>query len=959
MGKKKNICKKGFSCGLACIPKYKKCLADLGDESVNLINYFRGFIDKTGLLNTVPILDELEIEKKVNQLKSSISSEKGKIKRGVGSIDKLKNLEEDFKEYSAKFTDEVKGRIKDFYAKSVLEFINDPTIGGYETLEDYINNLSGDNSPYWSFPKESLLFLAELHSESRVSYNRRDTEIGDDLEEYNEVLYKNLEYVSRNLGTDNINGIIDSFFKVVRKDIDAKSRDERAEKERNFQQYKKEIGEKLNKYVLSTDQVRILSDNIRFNVLNNFSPKNEYSGQTNAKVAYTIRKAISSLGDDETDFINKIFSGDDPLSSDDIEKLTSLYSSSSSEADIENKDGSVLIRIGVLNKLAANPNVEESTILDILNSPFVGSLGTNTGDKKLYLGDVGGDANKLFQSDLPFGKDKNINNVLVNKALQGILQKNGLKLLKSEKELIPPYLNSDGKVFDTNYKGDNPGLTSKKRFVELLFQEYTRDKINDESPEILKALNENLPKDVGFNAFYLEPSGVENLLELISKGKLSENDGLDLYNKDLVERDAEDLLSKYKEALAKGDKELKSFFKEDFLNFMANFGFKRTEAAEYIPVVYASATGKQAAVLDKYDGKPFPFADAIIAGGDGSAHALVSVKYGNSGGVPADANALTNLVNPQYTKYIGRPGGKDGDEWDNLKRERSALEFGNKNPGIKLRDGVDFDNYLSGLNGHFNLGELKKDAEGGSDQFLKDFYGKVKLLETALKENDDQLLAVIFGLYNIDKMEKRFNAQNKITDSATAKKSAMSILESRVKENYPDSSPSEIVDLINKMSPEELLRKYGFEAKQSPKGLNIKKYYENYDLQLGFSHIVMAMWEQELFNNFFRETPSLKPTENHPDLDPAVTLSSPKLKEPGLIKKLEELGILNSDGTLIMSELITLLGKNPQDFYRLIFSHRTDAGSASRPSSGGTQYKYGGWDNILFYLLKIYGKEKN
>lgn len=981
MAKRKNPTNKldctpdiSYNCGKACIPVYKNCLSKIeGNLSSKLLNSFRGFIDKLSPHNNKTMDMELEkafdYEKKIKRLSSKILNEDNNDKKNI-LIEEREQLKDEFKK--------LKPLIDDYYTKKLNTFLNDTDLGKFETLEEYlVDKMNSDI--YGILPKDSFMFLVQLHAEKRLEYNRLNGKVGNEVEEYTNIVVKNLEYLSRNSGEDNLDKLIDSF------GINAKDKSQSSD-------IKNKLKTKIEQ-TFSEKEFRNLSDNVRKNVLNNYTSEKPPSNELIAKVSWNAREALKSIDDPKLlDVIDKLYNSPELLKEKDIKKISDLYDTF--PQDLEPKNGMVLLRISILNKLANevennNKFINDELITNIAQSNFFSVLGTNdkSSSKKLYLGDVKGEDNKLFRNNSPFG-GKKIRDVISNKKLKDILAKNGLKLIKSEKELIPIYINSDGYAYSDEYNGDNPKLLAKKRFIGLFGKgNLNNNSIDDNSPEILKELKRSLPNNKNYNVNYIGPQEFDNFLKGIANGSLNNipSNKLEesLLNDKLISDDANILYNKYLSIVKNNDDvELKNFFQKDFLTFMTKLGFAKTEAAEYLPVFYASAKGRSGAVLDLYDGSPFPFADAIVEGSDKKFY-LTSIKYGESGGVPADANALTNLLAPEYTKLIGVPGknilpnDKSDDGWNNLKAENSPIIYTNTIPGIKLKNQnitkEDILNHLSKLSGHFNFDELKRIATNESDTefspLIKGVYEKLNMIADLLIDGETNIesqkkLAVIFNIYNIDKMEKVFNAE-KVKVNPLNNDDSLNILIDRLKNDttnpkYKNYSDKQLIEEIKKLNPNELNKKYGFNIKiDSSSKIIVQDYYKHYNLQLGLSHVAMAIWEQDLFNDFFEKKANLIPTENHPDLDLDIPASNIKTnsytkdEKDKLLKQLGKLNILNANGEFLLPELMKLFPNGLNDILKLIFSNRTDAGSSSRTSSGGTQYKYGGIMNIITILENL------
>lgn len=851
-------CEKGTPCGKVCIPRDNRCISEMDTFKSDLLNTFKDFLGKN--------LNETLLKEKIADLS-----------------DKIKN-----KKY------------KNF---------NNFLVDNFSLAEQH-KLLSGSGNK--KSRDSSIILLAQLFAENNKQPTKRNE---DELNNYYNNLKDTIDEISSLTGEDS---------EIIINDLVNLSGLSKDGKKLFSDEMKTHILDTSDNISLSRKGIRLVSDNSvkvleETLLLNN---NNEYN--LNPKTYVNIRIALRAVLNNrdiitksQLKSINNLLI--DKYNDKDIATIIRLFES----ADASNNDnkyngGLALLGFSLLNKIATIESLDIESIKNIQNLSFFKKVYTNVRNngqrQKLYLKNVGGDENKLFNSDKPFGETNllDANGQIVKKA-NGNVKRNilpekvlispklnnllgGNKLIQGDSAAIPKY--ADGSIETENIKIERARL---KSVFESGFESFN-DKSTSKN-KIIQAFKKSFKKP--FNGLLIDgETGFLNILDNLSS-KLPSS--------------AKDV-NKFKAAIlkAKADgnyNELNTLFKGDYLDLLTGLGYTTIEASEYLAIAYESfANNKSTAYLDKYAGRAFPFADAaILEEGPIDAIKLISVKYGGTG-VPADTPALVNLTNPELNGIHGGPATNQ----DLYKSENSILEFIDN--GVKLKSGIsneDINNRLNELKEHFDYEKLRNLA-GSRNTTARETLAKIDELLLKLK-NGQTVNFNDLGL-NTDKVKRRYHnsAHEGLEDIAAILNSDVyeeKIKEALLKKINSERDTNSAIKSLEELSKKELLERHGVVADKLANGkYQINKYYENHNLQISLAHIMVMILAKETFNSFFKSSSDnfyFLPAENHPD----------GTKVNGGLEK-----------TVSKEDLMNLI-------LDLKFSDRTDAGPG-RGSSSGIQYLF-------------------
>lgn len=875
--KKQKKCKIGIPCGEACIPRENKCISEINEFDLKILESFKTLISKKEGRKIIAASSE-DVNKKILEISQNIKTNKYENFNDF----LLKNFSE--KEYN-KLLLGTTGNNRD---KSILLLAQIYAENKVDVSKDEDANINS----YQKHFIESLTNISNLYKNPDIERLLIDSASINSLEGENKDLYID------DLKSQIISGLKNNSNEFPRKKI-------------------REISEKGLK-ILNESYLKNVNNNKDLNLSNN----------NYAKIRVSLRNLLSNnniISKNELNSINNIFN--DKYNDDDINSVFRLLNDDIDNFDKGLKSGITFLGFAVLNKLASESKLPDSISEIELFKKIYTNTKKNGGRQKLYFGKVGGDENKLFNSDNPFGERNSLDDdgnpikiekigldgkikveskkeyilpetFLIGPELNDFINKGGIKLIQGDEAIIPKY--ADPNTSAENLKNERDKL--KNSFFSS-FTEFN-ELSNSIDSTLIYSLQKVLKKP--FNGLLIKDS--KDFLGMLSKLK---------EKTPLAKADIEDFIKKIQEVKSSNDinkeEKLSKLFQEDYLDIMFGFGFTTIEASEYLSIGYESfVNNRSTALLDKYSGNPFPFADAavLIPGSNGSKNVLklISVKYGGSG-VPADTPALINLTNPELNNIHGSPA-KDQSLY---KREKAILDFSDNS--FKLKEGLNKDsieNRLQELQEHFNIYELRNLSNNGNE-VAKSLLSKIDKMINDLSNG----LEISFKDLGLNSKKVKFRYHNDLLDKPSEFLKEINIDEILNKAKNLNKDPNRTIEKLTDLSDKELLKDHGIVlTRLGGDKYEINKYYKNNDLQLSITHILIMMLAQESFNSFFKQSFNdnnfyILPGENHPDV-----------------------GMVNNgiDSVISFEELI-------EKEIKLKFSDRTDAGPG-RGSSSGIQYLF-------------------
>lgn len=871
--KKQKECKVGIPCGKTCIPRNNKCLSEMNEFDSTILESFKTLISKKEGRKTIAATSE-DVSKKILELSQNIQT------------NKYKNF-------------------NDFLLRNFNE----------KEYNKLLLGTTGTNRD------KSILLLAQIYAENMVDMSENEDA---NIESYQKHFIESLTQISNLYKNPDIERLLIDSASI--NNLDGENKDS------YIDDLKSQITLGLNNSEFSRKKIREISEK-GLNILNESYLKNvgnnkdfNLSNSNYAKIRVSLRNLLSNnniISKNELNSINNIFN--DKYNDDDINSVLRLLNDNIDNFDKGYKSGITFLGFAVLNKLATQNKVPDNLSEIELFKKIYTNTKKNGGRQKLYFGKVGGDENKLFYSDNPFGERISLDaegnpikiekigsngkikveskkeyilpeTFLIGPELNNYINEKNIKLIQGDEAIIPKYANPDTSV--ENLKNERNKL--KKAFSSS-FTEFNESTNSMDSP-LINSLQKVLKKP--FNGLLIKDSN--DFLGMLSKLK---------ENAPLSSNDIDGFIKKIQEAKLSDDpkkeEKLSKLFQEDYLDIMLGFGFTTIEASEYLSIGYESfVNDRSSALLDKYSGNPFPFADAavLIPGADGNPNVLklISVKYGGSG-VPADTPALINLTNPELSNIHGSPA----NDQSLYKREKAILDFSDNS--FKLKDGLDknsIENRLLELQEHFNINELRNLANNGNE-VAKSLLSKIDKMIDDLGNGKE----ISFKDLGLNSKKVKFRYHNDLIDKPSEISKEVNIENVLNKARNLNEDPNRVIEKITDLTDKELLKDHGIIlTRLGEDKYEINKYYKNNDLQLSISHILIMMLAQESFNGFFKQNLGnnnfyILPGENHPDV-----------------------GMVNN-GINSIIPFQELMEKE----IKLKFSDRTDAGPG-RGSSSGIQY---------------------
>ena len=374
LASKADKCTNGYSCGLACISRQKRCIREMADYISARISNFSNLIKP---------------ESKVNNSAETL----------IRSATK-------------------------FFGNSITDSLADGQAhsNSYESLlGDFLEARKVDID---KLSIEELALLSSVYVSKKIEvFSNKEIQLGTTQ-----------DYILETFDLNKLKnpGQVNEFIRAYRafSDLDTDT----ADKLRERVTFKKAFSD-LDVEKISSDIKFDLKKNANDN--KNLAIRKYLTGQNLNSNEDTVRAIKRVFLDEDNQFseedkklITNLFQTDNLYFNQSFEKSVSERN----PREILEQDGLVLTAFGILNKLAGSKSNEHRELLGkLIDSPLINQLYTSTSGKKLYLRPTGGgDMRKLFGLENSFGSGELVANKLISAELSQFLIENQKTLLHDE-----------------------------------------------------------------------------------------------------------------------------------------------------------------------------------------------------------------------------------------------------------------------------------------------------------------------------------------------------------------------------------------------------------------------------------------------------------------------------------------------------------------------------------------------